>query len=382
MTEWSLFVDESGSFDKLDRGVVVAGVLVDREIAEHQDAVLQQALRSIVPYLPWPIHFAHFNLPLVHALGLRAQREPAQGVEPAVFREADIIWGALDDDIAPERQQLLLELAQGRYPQDIERLLNIQKSLRSAQRANQALGALSRYIDNPLRPRVHRLLKILGAAYPERRVFSRPFMLVAASETCIGEHGDPRRPPVVIGAERYRRVFTSLAQRAIDLVAMNPGSHHISCHVLTRHDENGRDFDVDYLEKLLAKTSRPEGIEIDALTTPRYEDGLHSFLVLADFAANALRVPLTKRLASRSPADPLMELNSDVYQRLRLPALQRTEPPTCRVSASGAADELILAAAQQPPELVPAWLQTHQWPKGYLPWARAQAENWAIFLGV
>ncbi len=382
LTEWSLFVDESGSFDKLARGVIVAGVLVDREIADTLDAVMKKDLQDIVPSLPWPIHFAHFNLPLVHVLALRARRGGTERVDPAVLREADIIWGALDDDLAPERHQLLLDLRQGEYPKDLGRLKSIQNELRRQRRTNQALRALSRYIDNPLRPRVRRLLTLLGDVCPERKVFSRPFMLVAASETRIGERGDPRQDPVVTSAKRYRRVFASLAQRVVDLVAMNPGSHHIECHVLTRHAEHGRDFDVDYLEKILATTGRPEGVEIEAISAPRYEGGLHSFLVLADFVANTLRVPITEPHSSRSPADPLERLEHDVYHRLRLPVLQRTKPPTCRVSASGAADELILAAVEQPPELVPAWIQAHQWPRGYLPWARAQAENWAIFLGV
>lgn len=91
---WHLFVDESGNFRDPGQDVTVAGLLVSDDQLVAAEAV-RHSLANLLPYLPWPLHAAHMNLPVWTALtwqqatdralsGLRLRDGPLQALERLV----------------------------------------------------------------------------------------------------------------------------------------------------------------------------------------------------------------------------------------------------------------------------------------------------------
>ncbi|MCA9543767.1 MAG: hypothetical protein KC613_05235 [Myxococcales bacterium] len=74
---WAVYLDESGDFEH-DHTVCVAGVLVPRD-AGPDEVALAQWMRRRFDFVPWPLHAAHLNLPILLALAALRTDRPFPG---------------------------------------------------------------------------------------------------------------------------------------------------------------------------------------------------------------------------------------------------------------------------------------------------------------
>ena len=65
MPNYRLYIDETGDFDDETDTVAVVGLLVRADFAVADPAPLRAAIERIAPEIPWPVHAAHANYPIM-----------------------------------------------------------------------------------------------------------------------------------------------------------------------------------------------------------------------------------------------------------------------------------------------------------------------------
>lgn len=110
-----LFVDESGKFEQPLDTVAVAGLLSNRLMP---DETIKSGLRTVLPGMPWPLHAAHYRLPVTVALASAAARSSdPTSLRTPVDDAADRVLERLRSLDAERVERLLASFSSGILPE-------------------------------------------------------------------------------------------------------------------------------------------------------------------------------------------------------------------------------------------------------------------------
>ena len=293
MTNWDLFVDESGQFNQADDDVTVAALLMQR--GHSGRAALAALLKQVLPHIPFPQHSAHLNHPL-----------------------SGLVWNRL----ARKSRTAWSEASEGRKRvyAEAEKLLHQQQqhaALLSAACASAEKNVGRAKIKEQLEPlwkvlrRQHtHLASRLQSYVSEDREMLRQSLKTLANENVVyvfyaGEawRGDSLNQP-----DRYLDLLQTLIVRVADVLGKIDAEHQVYCHILGRRI-NDAHFSVPvpmqqrhllmlFNQLFGSQLTRlhPRGsVQMYPLPVASWNDTMDARLVVADFVANqARRVLKTK----------------------------------------------------------------------------------------
>ena len=115
-TTWTFHIDESGDFDDPCARVVVAGLLIRSGLPGTSPAALRRAIGEAIPFIPWPPHTAHLNVPAYVCLCLAAKDLVSPGHWTRAVRVGRNVRTWLERDRTEETSETVDILASGRRP--------------------------------------------------------------------------------------------------------------------------------------------------------------------------------------------------------------------------------------------------------------------------
>ena len=357
-----MFIDETGNFEEPSASVAVVGWLVQHREVPHFDQHLRSALAKVVPDGAWPPHASVLNLPISQAVVFRlfgfaeVEKERWKSAAPA-------LWQALSELQHPAVQEVVRLADHGVFaPYDTLKEAN--EALRE-----HAPGTLRR-LTAQRGSQAHRMACLLACL---RETFEPgESWLVGAFEPGAAASTD----------DRYLAVLEALFGRVLGVLrSADDVVHHVKTIVARRHVQvDGiprviqlRNQDVgDCIRRaesfpLLAPPSGTpdQRVRIVPWGVTRYDELVRPGVVIADFAANRLRWPLSSAASWRE-----LRSQADVRAVLPVDAPPRMDPGTAlpTMAATGAAASAIVDAfSRKTPVAVP----------GTTPgWAADQAEQW------
>ncbi len=360
---WSLYLDESGRFDRADEAVCVAGVMLREPPSREADTILRAVYRRIDPIAWYPPHATDLRLP-AWWIGAWALATPAdRAAHPAAQTIEHAAALCARSSAEPDLAEMFIALERGRRPKR-EALDDASRWLRQRHPAiADALTGLARDVERRYRDVAGELLDRFGAD----RCFA-----VAASD-------DGRTPPD--GPDRYLALLVLLFERVFALLRSRPAERHtVWVFAATRNVHDPRvgsrplqPRDVGACVRAAERfpfdapsTTTDPWVRLVVASTPRYEDAVPAGVVLADFVANRSRRPLA---ANRPWRDLHRELVADT--RLPFEAVPRGAP------VSGLCPTV--AATGSPRDAVARAFATGRvdGPSGSVGWRSEQARRWA-----
>ncbi len=372
---WSLFVDESGDFDR-DLGLgreqrIVVGVLAQAEAVRGLEAGLRDALRASAPWIPWPPHATLLRRPVCHALWVgpwlgTASKRGRQRADAAI-RARDVL-----ERVAALETRALTAALQARPKADHARLRRLEDAL---ERADPSLWREVCTLAEDVRDRITQAFLRLSRP-PAEGALPR-CVLLAAGEAARGEEPASRLsgrylPLLELLLERVADALTALGLRTGD------HEHRVEAHLLGRDVEDDAHeerlpLDRGHVDQVFDATTgggpvrRAAGVAVELAL-----GGVHAFdaqaspgLVLADFAANASLGPL-------SSSAGLGTVRGLVAQNTGLPVELQPEVPSLLAAGGDARRRTLAARGRAAPS-----------PPGQAPlrrWASEQADAWAPVL--
>jgi hypothetical protein len=372
VTEWLLFIDESGDFDDPDSRPCTAGLLLQDEDASVRSGPLRRLIEQVAPLVPYPLHAAHLNRVGFHlACRMRASGE-RQG-EAGRDDWLDEAVRLVRESSHPVAGAFLKALGRPGWL-DCTLLRRFDAWLKSEAPPLFAVLAAERDAVNRA---MWKLLDELHTAYGPDRC-----LLIAAAE------GTGSLTPV--GEDRYLRLLTALFERVFALLRSRPAAQHrVWVRVAGRNVREAPFESVPQHSRHVADCIRaaerfplwpPAGatdpdVRLVPFQPARYDESVHPGLVLADFIANRLWMPLQWARDLRS-----LEAQAQDRTALSIYATPRALPASARLplpAAEGLARQIVNAAfsgrqVPAPAAVAPGWAREQA-----LAWARAAREDFA-----
>jgi len=367
---WRLFIDETGRFSDPVGDVAIAGLLVRCDVAASSSARLRTALVDAAPDLPWPIHTAYLNVPVMAALTRHASTRTGRARTGDAGRDPDLgglveraiicLRGRLPDVFA----KVVEQIAEGSEP-PLEAVKDLDRELRHGE------PSVHRALDDRVRHAASLIVRVIRAL---GRVDSRSGTDVAVAVVVAAE---PYRSPVTpSGAEedretvRYLELLECFLERTADVLGHLGGPHHVWLNVLNRPIRDPilgvrTVLFVRHVHEVARRVIETRGdlVRLVVEAVPPFDDRAHAALVLADFIANRSRQPLAGATTT------LAEVERQLTTRVGA-ALRSGTPQVSHLAASGIVrDHLNAARAGNPPPPL-ASSETKRW-------AREQAAEWA-----
>lgn len=374
MRQWSLFVDESGSFEGND-GSLVAGILVPASAKHINSAHLRKQFAQIWGPAPFPPHAAIYKdwigQVLLAAIPERAHHMPAGRYASARREASRPVLSLLERSAFAGR---LEQLRESRYPILNHQDLTAARAAVAGYKPNAALQDVADQQQVAMNMLVQKTL--------HRFLETRVFLVKSAQEP---------RPDVIPGTRLFRdRYLDALGVLLGRLHRVLGEGDHCELFVLTRDVKttglnNGPvilDFGGMILRELVEAVRADVGGQAVCRSAnavqryydrPEIHDFLHPFLVLADWVAT------NSRNAERVARDSLSSLENDLYwnmlprdslrahmqrpQGRALPLLGATGPAEARIRAA------LSGARVLPPDA--------HWPR----WIQEQCSEWVAAAG-
>lgn len=336
---WSLYLDESGRFDRADEAVCVAGVLLREAPSREADAILRGVYRRIDPIAWYPPHATDLRLPAwwVGAWALASPADRAAHPAARTIEQAAALCARASSE--PALAALLARLERRSRPRHDELAAASSWLRRNHPALADALSDLARDVERRYRDVAGALLDRFG---PDR------CFAVAAGD-------DGRAPPD--GPDRYLALLVPLFERVFALLRARPAERHtvwlfaatrdvhdprLGARRLQPRDVGDRVRAAERFAFEAPTTPTDPWVRLVVASTPSYEEAVPPGVVLADFVANRSR----RALATNRPWD---ELRAELRAEARLPfeAVPRGAPalglrPT--VAASGAPRDAVARA--------------------------------------
>lgn len=364
--EWQLFIDETGDFDDPYASVAVVGWLVQHRELPRFDADLRSALAKVVPDAAWPPHAADLNLPIVQPILTRVFGAVTSDAD-AWVRSVPGVWERLQG-LEHEAVRKVVALAEQRKMAPYKDLAN----------ANEVVKRLDPSLFRSFTAQRERrmahmrdLLSHLGEVFGPGESW-----LVGAGMPPVGDDDTPKD-------ERYLPLLETLFCRVFALLRSDDGDRHeVRVHVARRRVKpNGgpltltlRIQDVgdcvrraERFPVLAPEPGKPDArVRIVPHSVSRYDTNVRPGIVIADFAANRLRWPM-------STARSWHELQANSVTQVALPVTAPARrdvgaSPLPALAAHGLPEQAIHGAAEKAQVLEVPWT-----PPG---WTTDQARQW------
>jgi hypothetical protein len=343
MTEWLLWIDESGDFEDPRQYASVTGVLVRSGVVGFSKVKLRRLFAEACGYVPWPVHRWLLNASVMH--GVWAVRA-ADGDGSPLDRRVRAVVAALHRMEPGAFEAVVRRLDQGWEPRgpDIEALEAAFRTLAPWQM--NLLRRMRRQCWEAVVGGLGAALRI-GADDPEQSAADSVW-LVAAGES---ENGDA----VTAGTlgDRYLHLLGCLAHRVADILIARGGVNRVAAHVAMRNVFDARLRSRDALSPPLVDEAIREGLGTPDATVRRADGALVQItcqqvlrfradspagLVLADWGANAFRWASTRRVSLGRVQAQLGHAVGLPVSRLGLPTIASTGRPWSALLDRGEAD--------------------------------------------
>lgn len=367
MDRWTLYVDETGTFEAPLTSAVV-GVLARGSPDHHADRRDRQAIERAHPGVVYPPHAADLRAPT--AMIARQRRGPPAFQGPLGLA-VDRAWAAVQTDPTPD----VAAWRRALVARERARATGDRAAVRAQQHALQThRAATDRWLREqgaaePLEAASRRLAAGLGAL-ADRWARERDAGAVVVGATL------PKAPASygVLVADGYLHALDALFRRVVLLLAEAGAPAEVDVVVATRDVEHARGLRAPlhpaFLQQVVHRTYLPLGRPPEVVLVPfggtlRWDDRIPAGLVLADHCAFRCRAVL-EAASDRDDALPALEeklrhAGAPLPVRRALPAL----------AADGEADHVVAAAHRGEP--VDA---SRVRPR----WNREQAEEWVACL--
>lgn len=323
MTDWALYLDESGPFDDPGEAVTIAGLLVNHSRSGPSSADLDAALRRAFPEFPWPFHRAYLLQPAYVALAAAhtARRRPGRRYRGELVRAAEEAAAWLEAECPEEARaagEALERVQEPRY----EHLSRLSRRLREGRPGlTGTFESAAREVWDHVRQAA---TLIAGPASAEE---PRAF-LAASSETRVGDSGP--------GAdERYFALLQALLHRTRALLERRTGEHRVSVQVLGRSVvdpvvSGRRPLMMQDVDRVIARvmSGAPPQLRFRAERVARFDLAIEVPFVLADAFANQTRRVL------REPVRGLVAVEETLHSGLGVP-VRSGAPPRTHLAAAG-----------------------------------------------
>jgi hypothetical protein len=352
MTEWALYLDESGPFEEPREAVTIAGLLVNHSRPGPSAADLDSALRRAFPEFPWPFHRAYLLQPAYVALAAAhtARRRPGRHYRGELIRAAEEAAAWLEIECAEETWAAGAALEGGREP-EYEELSRLSRRLRDGR---PGLAAIFDSVTREVWDHVRQTAALIAGTPEEPRAF-----LAVSSETRVGDSGPN-------ADERYFALLRALLHRTRALLEARTGEHRVSVQVLGRSVvdpvvSGRRPLMMQDVDRVIAQvmSDAPPLLRFRSERVARFDPTIEVPFVLADAFANQARRVL------REPG-------------LALGVVEQSLRASCGVPVrSGAPPRTHLAAAGDALRLLRGELRDLEPGGGRHAWAVEQAREWS-----
>ena len=364
--EWQLFIDETGNFEDPDASVAVVGWLVQHREHPRFDADLRRSLAKVVPDAAWPPHAAHLNLPIVQPILTQGFGAVASDGDAWVHSVPDA-WARLRA-LEHEAVRKVVALAEQRKMapyDDLTEANDVVKRLEPnlfrsfiAQREQRMAW-------------VRDLLSCLGEVFGPGESW-----LVGAGMPPVGDDDAPK-------SDRYLALLETLFCRVFALLRADDGNtHEVRVHVARRwvkpdgvpltltlrvQDVGDCVRRAERFPVLAPEPGKPDTrVRIVPHSVSRYDSNVRPGIVIADFAANRLRWPMS---TARSWHELQARADSQVALPVTAPARRDVgASPLPALAAHGLPEQAIRGAAKKAQVLEVPWT-----PPG---WTTDQARQW------
>jgi hypothetical protein len=371
MTRWRLYVDESGDFRR-DEGVAVGGLLLDSRVPGTLPAEIRESLMNAFPGLPWPLHAAHYNIPIIFALASVVAREGDPGTRTVFDAAADAATEILRRDAPAKLDEALDELRSGRRP-DVDTLKHLDAHLSQGdsdavtiywklREARRKLSASIARLVRQLARRDNAGLIVFVASESERGDAGEDWMAVSADASAEAGEGAP--------THRYLGLLGTLFERTATVVSLEGAQHTIvPCVLDKRMYEKRRLKPRDIHAAIKGYAATAVRVRFEDPQIAFYDRRVGGAYVLADFVANR------GNHQTRREGKNLSRLHQDLHNVLGVVVASRQgRRRLSHVAASGVARSYI--AAVQRGDAAEARQLTKRL-GGARRWAREQATQWA-----
>lgn len=367
MDRWTLYVDETGTFETPLTSAVV-GVLVRGSPDHHADRRDRLAIERAHPGVVYPPHAADFRAPT--AMIARQRRGPPAFQGP-LGQAVDRAWAAIQADAPAEVTawgRALMAREQARARGDRASVGACAEAM-EAHRAATDRWLRARGMAQPLEEASLQLTAGLDAL-ADRWARERDAGAVVVGATL------PGKPETYGGlvADGYLHALDALFRRVVLLVARTGTPAQVDVVVATREVHHARGFRAPlhpaFLQPVIHRTTLPLGHPPEVWLVPcggtrRWDERLPPGLVLADRCAFRWRAVL----ASATKQDRELSMLESELGRAGPPLPVRRTLPA--LAADGSADHAVAAARRgEAVDLSPIRPR----------WNREQAEEWVACL--
>lgn len=327
MTDWVLYLDESGQFEKQHDAVTVAGLLVNMSLPGPTVQAVDAVLRRRFPELPWPFHRTYLDQVAYVALAAAIRtRERPGGHYPAGLVSAAQEAAARLELHAPEETRAVLQALERRREPAYAHVSRLSRLLWDRE------PALARVFEDRTREiwaQVRQAAGLIAGSPPGPRGF-----LAVSSETRLGDGGGD-------ADERYFGLLEALLRRTLAVLRSLAGEHCVSVRVLGRNVVDSavsapRRLMMQDVDRVIAKvvSDGTPSVRFRAEGVVRYDSTIEVQYVLADFFANQTRRVL------RDPGCGLADAERALSAGLGL-AVRSGAPPRTHLAATGDAQRYV-----------------------------------------
>jgi hypothetical protein len=373
-SRWYLYIDESGSFAH-DQEVVVAGMLSHEEHTGASAGDLRIALRSIASELPWPLHNALLNKPVLTAIGSSLRHD---GADDEV---AEKVVSLLEQQDETRLERVLQAVSADRNPEyeDVaildrivrERDPHLYRDLRTRRRE--------------IRAAIRDVIASIGAQHRLQAAGSIPAVLLVAcgeTEEFFGDGfgsdsersqesdaGTEQEDFGKIATERYLALLHVLLERVVALLEGDTGTHEVRVLLLSRPLRDptiGKKVPafIRHLGTAINRIDVSDRVRLVPWGVPSYNGAVDPALVIADFIASNSRMLLGRFRT------PLIQIEAELSRHIGIASRQGQAPA---LAAAGSAAAYISSVRLN--ELPDDWT-----PEGKRRWAYEQALEWGALL--
>ncbi len=370
VTQWKLYVDESGNFDDSSKYVHVGAVAVPIDDASFIEVRFREALKRKAPLVPWPFHRWLATKAVMYPLWWE-QRESVDVEEDfeKIAKQALSIWSEKCADILRDVQ---VRIASDKEPHSSQ-LKNLKETLKSWDyTAFEKLRDRSRIVCASISS-IFQQTVLQAESEKDRRTDCVVFL---AGESTKGDAVDDG------AGDRYFATLVCTLERVADVFRRFPGEHVVTVHLASRN-VTGPSLPVKMEMKLhhikqacsravktvFEKYKRPS-VRFSTGRVWHYNIEVAPGIVMADSVSNYLWRE-TLRHCRDSTTCTLEELHGLAAEYFRFP-LVSGQPQLSHASATGEAraaiNEVRSGIADQTGRLVPE--------KHDLRWTATQANQW------
>ncbi len=347
---WTLFVDESGNFNKPSAHVLVAGVCIPARIDAGFSVAFKHYVQKEAPLVPWPPHRTYMQRPSMYVLWYDAR--PDANLTDALtqaLKDAHTLFSARAADAQSRAAEALKSGAEPKWD-DV-------KSLDRVFKEHQPNGyeAVNRYAEDTNAA----VASVLRTLLQERLNLTpndeaQPFA-VFSSETMLGDAAS--------ADDRYLQLLECLLERLADEFIRRGGEHTVDLNVASRHILDPTTGNIGPLSRTrLGQLSQSGNKNVRLLPNKiwKYDANVDAGLVVADAISNYL---FTRTHYASLPGSEIQSLIQDYFSF----DANAGSPALPQISASGIARQSVQAR------------ELRQGEPGTRVWAMEQASAWIAF---